>query len=434
MTDDLPKPRLFIGSSLEGLPIAHAAEDALREVAEPTVWTEAAFRPGRLLLETLESKLKEFDFALFVASPDDALVKRDEQGKAMRDNVLFEFGLFMGVLGRRRTYLLLPSDAQLILPVDLGGLLVGRYAAGSPRPLAAAGNCQSLVEAIRTEWAQENEARTRRAEANLNEDKTQAILKLFKFSNELVDLYRAPVHVDPFESVQEKGRDALRKLADTVRRDADAAGVRDELDELLSLAETAIEDLPSSDELWEHYSRMREVVVMRFDPFIQHAGRDSLAEWHAAVRKDISDEWTVSMQWLLQSSQALGAAATREETIQMIERLAFYTLGARAAVTPLREIEERYSRWWNTHKDALVSRLDSFHHLLVERLVTQIDPLSPAGAVRSVMLIPPAPVAPSSAPAISSAADVTSADTRATRPSGPRAQGRWWTRLFRRWL
>ena len=39
-----------------------------------------------------------------LASPDDEIFKRGTSSPAVRDNLLVEFGLFAGVLGRRRTF------------------------------------------------------------------------------------------------------------------------------------------------------------------------------------------------------------------------------------------------------------------------------------------------------------------------------------------
>jgi hypothetical protein len=43
----MAKPRIFIGSSTEGLPVAEALCQQLADVAEPTLWTTEFF-PGQL--------------------------------------------------------------------------------------------------------------------------------------------------------------------------------------------------------------------------------------------------------------------------------------------------------------------------------------------------------------------------------------------------
>jgi predicted nucleotide-binding protein len=98
------KPNVFIGSSSEGLPIAEAVFRLLSREANAKLWTHQLFLPGQYPLEVLEAELRANDFAVLVASPDDEIVKRGISESAMRDNLLLEFGLFSGVLGRKRTF------------------------------------------------------------------------------------------------------------------------------------------------------------------------------------------------------------------------------------------------------------------------------------------------------------------------------------------
>ncbi len=64
--------------------------------------------------------------AVFVATPDDGLAwDGGELNPAMRDNVLFEHGLFSGTIGRKRTFLITPCGLRL--PTDLLGVTVLRY-------------------------------------------------------------------------------------------------------------------------------------------------------------------------------------------------------------------------------------------------------------------------------------------------------------------
>lgn len=61
---------------------------------------------------------------MIVGTADDSLTKR---GKTTSDNLVFEFALFLGGLGRRRTFLVVPEDAELDLPTDLDGLSLVKY-------------------------------------------------------------------------------------------------------------------------------------------------------------------------------------------------------------------------------------------------------------------------------------------------------------------
>ena len=69
----------------------------------------------------------------------------------MRDNVLFELGLFMGKLTRYRTILVHPKVKDLKLPSDLQGLTLASYEQGDDatlatrlKPVAACGRSSAL--------------------------------------------------------------------------------------------------------------------------------------------------------------------------------------------------------------------------------------------------------------------------------------------------
>jgi predicted nucleotide-binding protein len=90
-------------------------------------------QPGTSTLERLLELTREVDFAAFVFAQDDWTPRASRpcpqptRGQASpRDNVVFEAGLFGGVLGMRRTFILHAHGAKL--PTDLLGLTCVRYA------------------------------------------------------------------------------------------------------------------------------------------------------------------------------------------------------------------------------------------------------------------------------------------------------------------
>jgi hypothetical protein len=89
-------------------------------------------------LESLVGALDDFDFAVLVLTPDDLLTSRDQTTPAPRDNVLFELGLFMGALGRQRTYVLYDRTSTIKLPSDLAGVSAATYEPHSNGNLEAA--------------------------------------------------------------------------------------------------------------------------------------------------------------------------------------------------------------------------------------------------------------------------------------------------------
>jgi len=117
----MPKPTLFIGSSTEALPYAQALGVQLSGDAEVTVWNEGVFDPGRGFLEALVNAIERFDFAALLLTGDDMIVTQETTILAPRDNLMFELGLFMGRLGRARTFAVVPR-VKMKLPSDLAGV------------------------------------------------------------------------------------------------------------------------------------------------------------------------------------------------------------------------------------------------------------------------------------------------------------------------
>lgn len=148
----MPKPSLFIGSSTEGLDFARAVRTSLSDVAETTLWNDGVFSLGRTFIESLIAALSRFDFAALVLTPDDRMVVRNDESLGPRDNLVFELGLFMGRLGRERTFIVRPGSGPLKIPSDLAGISVAVYdwprSDGNHR--AALGPaCDLMREAIR---------------------------------------------------------------------------------------------------------------------------------------------------------------------------------------------------------------------------------------------------------------------------------------------
>src|SRR5438132_413553 len=101
-----PRPRVFVGSSSEaekrGIP--QAFSDILRRTGADVVpWYHAReFQEASVVIDGLRRAAEKYDFALFILTADDAIESRGERGFSARDNVLFELGLFLGVLGFER--------------------------------------------------------------------------------------------------------------------------------------------------------------------------------------------------------------------------------------------------------------------------------------------------------------------------------------------
>ncbi len=155
----MSKPRIFLGSSGKQTKLLDALTRGLKDVADVEPWM-TSFNPGTTTIERLVELCRQVDFAAFVFAQDDwTSVTHDaapvDGGQASpRDNVVFEAGLFGGVLGMRRTFILHAKGAKL--PTDLLGLTCVRYEGTTPAEVKVVS--QKLRSAI------ENEGRRSRIE------------------------------------------------------------------------------------------------------------------------------------------------------------------------------------------------------------------------------------------------------------------------------
>jgi hypothetical protein len=145
------KPSVFIASSVEGLKVADAINLNLDHDTFPTLWRTGTFRPGSSVLDDLVKKSSVVDFAVFVFTPDDAATIKEEPTHVVRDNVLFELGLFIGALGKERCYVVRPRNVDMHLPSDLLGVTHVDYVPDRPDgELASALNaaCKQIRDEI----------------------------------------------------------------------------------------------------------------------------------------------------------------------------------------------------------------------------------------------------------------------------------------------
>ncbi|HSZ56670.1 MAG TPA: nucleotide-binding protein [Tepidisphaeraceae bacterium] len=271
----MEKPSVFIGSSSEGLPIAEAVFSHLSHETKPKLWTHELFLPGGYPMDTLEQQLRENAFAILVASPDDQVIKRGIQSPAMRDNLLLEFGLFTGALGRKRAFFLCPDRPKVELPSDLLGMIVATYngtrATGKPDEIASAVQvpCQRIRSVIAEQWGditRERERFTARIRAT---EKGKAVERLHNLVAQLRDAvmvvqrdaFAAASDEAAFTNVKKAATEKVREIARSFSEDAKLIDVASEVDRLATATCGAIVDLPFPRELAMGKQAAREKII-----------------------------------------------------------------------------------------------------------------------------------------------------------------------------
>jgi CRP/FNR family cyclic AMP-dependent transcriptional regulator len=143
--------RIFIISSAEAIEIARAIQNALSHDFLVTVWPDGVFQASHYPIESLENILDDSDFAIAIVQPDDITESRGTSHRTARDNVIFELGMFIGRIGRRRSFLVEPRGEELRLPSDLSGIttLPYRYTSIADLPSSLGPVCNCIRDIIR---------------------------------------------------------------------------------------------------------------------------------------------------------------------------------------------------------------------------------------------------------------------------------------------
>jgi predicted nucleotide-binding protein len=118
------EPRLtaFVGSSSESRGIAEAILENLEGKVEITCWYHDFYKPTSSVFDDLLEQIGGFDFGIFIFAPDDVVEIRQHSAGSVRDNVLFELGLFLGILGKERVFIVAHPDFHTMrVPTDLHG-------------------------------------------------------------------------------------------------------------------------------------------------------------------------------------------------------------------------------------------------------------------------------------------------------------------------
>lgn len=120
------KPKIFIGSSEAGYQTAEKVKSYLLNVGDCFLWKERdVWEPNRSTFDNLLRMGSYFDFGVFVATADDLTLTNDNLVIEPRDNVILEMSLFLGSMGRDKSFLLVEKGIKL--PSDFSGIYMPRF-------------------------------------------------------------------------------------------------------------------------------------------------------------------------------------------------------------------------------------------------------------------------------------------------------------------
>lgn len=118
------KKRLFIGSSAEQIDTLREITNMIGDIVECTPWTNA-FGLNKSALDALIKQTRLSDFAILLATKDDITNKKGTTLETPRDNIIFEFGLFLGAAGPEKCFLL--AEEGTGLPSDIDGITIPTF-------------------------------------------------------------------------------------------------------------------------------------------------------------------------------------------------------------------------------------------------------------------------------------------------------------------
>lgn len=118
---------MFIGAASERDALVAAMKRVLDHPPGQLVvrsWRDVFDEAGasKTTIEVLAHAAAHYDFGIFLLSPEDVTILRNREVTTSRGNVVLEFGIFLGALGRERTFAFVPDTLGTELPTDLAGV------------------------------------------------------------------------------------------------------------------------------------------------------------------------------------------------------------------------------------------------------------------------------------------------------------------------
>lgn len=227
------------------------------------LWNDAhVFRAGEQPIESLERVGGNSQFAVFVATADDVTILRgDVPRPSVRDNVLVEYTLFIGALGRHRCFFLIPRADRdgSRFPTDLVGLTMFGVddVASDADPVTLQRAVATACQKVEVQIAQlRGEERRRHREASLAVQRNSTRGTLGSLAATIValrgiisDLQRAILEnvqkADRIEAAKVSTVKSIRKLTGGASAKARELGVGGDFEHLVEKAINLVESAPA---------------------------------------------------------------------------------------------------------------------------------------------------------------------------------------------
>jgi hypothetical protein len=144
------RPKVFIGSSTGGYNIAEKVKAHLSTDADCYLWKDTGvWQPNLSTFDNLMRIVRYFDFGIFVATADDlTMTSNGDIVIEPRDNVILEMALYLGALGKEKSFLLVEKGIKL--PSDFAGIYMPRFDPASDVEIAGA--CAEVAAKIKEHY------------------------------------------------------------------------------------------------------------------------------------------------------------------------------------------------------------------------------------------------------------------------------------------
>lgn len=145
------KPKIFISSSAKGMEFVNALTEKLSKAADPIVWSANELSLSGNIIEKLNEYIEESNYGVFFIAPDELSENNDGHINIVKENILFELGLWLGKKGKDSMVIVAPDNIKNnIFPSDIK-ILKNKYYSVNKNDLNKKGAVESTFDIINKE-------------------------------------------------------------------------------------------------------------------------------------------------------------------------------------------------------------------------------------------------------------------------------------------